>query len=148
MVLESIITAVLTVIIGVTVYAVSQIVSKFLITPVHKQDEIRGRIAHYLVFYANIYSNPGAGTPAQRSTAVDIFRQQACLLRSKTYMIRWYGLLSSIKLVPKIENINKACANLIALSNHISMGSNSPIQLPQVQKWVEEIERLLKLGSE
>ena len=69
MILESIVTASLTVIIGVTVYASSQIVSKFLIEPIHKQDEIRGEIADSLAFYANIYCNPGSGTQQQMSEA-------------------------------------------------------------------------------
>jgi len=147
MILDSVITAVLTVIIGVTVYAFSQMASKFLIEPIHKQDEIRGQIAHSLAFYANIYTNPGAGTPTQRAEAADIFRQQACLLRSKTHMIRWYGFFSYIGLVPTIENVNKACSNLIGLSNSVLLGSNSPVQLTQINEWVEEIEVLLNLRT-
>jgi hypothetical protein len=146
MVLDSVITAVLTVIIGVTVYALSQMASKLLIEPIHKLDEMRGQIAYSLEFYANIYTNPGVGTPTQRAKVANIFRRQAGLLMSRAHMIRWYKFFS-YGLVPKIENVKKAFSNLIGLSNHVSLGSNSPIPLIQIVEEVEEIKVLLSLRT-
>lgn len=140
MVFDSVITACLTVIIGVTVYALSQIVSKFLIEPIHKQDEIRGEIADSLAFYANIYCNPGSGAQQAMNEASKVLRQKATLLRSRTYLIRWHGFFSWINLIPKIENIENASRNLIALSNSIFRGDPA-----QNNQWAEEIKELLNL---
>ena len=139
-VLDSVITACLTVIIGVTVYALSQIVSKFLIEPIHKQDEIRGEIADSLAFYANIYCNPGSGTQQAMNEASRVLRQKATLLRSRTHLIRGYRFFSWVKLIPKIENIDRAYGNLIALSNSIFRGNPA-----QNNQWAEEIKQLLNL---
>jgi hypothetical protein len=140
MIAESVATAVITVIIGVAVYALSQIVSKFVIEPIHKQDEIRGEISHSLAFYANVYGNPGSST-SKHSEATDKFREQACLLASKTRLIRKYGFFSAIGLVPCAQNVQKACGNLIGLSNCINKTGSST----QNVQWAEEIRKLLRI---
>lgn len=66
MIPESVAAALLTVLIGVVVYALGQIFSNFVIEPIHKQDEIRGEIADSLVFYADVYSNPKSSTMEER----------------------------------------------------------------------------------
>jgi len=140
MVLESVLTAVITVIIGVAVYSFSQMVLKFVIEPIHEQDEIRGEIADSLTYYANIYGNPGMGTP-QHISAADKFRQQASQLLSKTRLIRKYGFFSWIGLIPNMQNVMKAHANLIGISNSV----NTKGSATQNVKWADEIRKFLSL---
>ena len=140
MVLESVLTAVITVIIGVAVYAFSQIVSKFVIEPIHKQDEIRGEIADSLIFYANIYANPGMGTP-QHAAAADKFRQLASSLMFRTQLIRKYGFFSWIGLIPEMSNVVKAHSNLIGLSNGINVREYAN----QNVESADEIKKFLKI---
>jgi hypothetical protein len=142
MVDESLITASLTIIIGITVYALSQFVSKFFIDPIHKQDEIRGEIADALDFYANIYTNSGStGIPdEEKREASMVLRQKATLLQSRTHLIRLYGFFSWLRFIPRRENVNKACGCLIGLSNQIFTGD--PLRN---NEWAEETKYLLKL---
>ena len=140
MILESVLTAVVTVIIGVTVYAFSQIILKLIIEPVHKQDEIRSEIAHFLTYYSNVYSNPGLGTP-QHTVAVNKFRQLAALLISRTFLIRKYWFFSWIGLVLKKSDILKAHSSLIALSNSINLRNYAKQNVHRA----EEIRKLLKI---
>jgi hypothetical protein len=140
MVLESVATAVITVIIGVLVYGSSQIVSKFAIEPVHKHDEIRGEIAHSLAYFADAYANPGLGTPKHGEASAKL-REQACLLGSRTLLIRKYSVYSSLGLVPSRQKIQKACANLIGISNQV----NTPGTGTQNVQWAEETKQWLRL---
>jgi len=140
MIFESVLTAVITVIVGVLVYSFSQIVSRFIIEPIHRQDEIRGEIADSLIFYANVYANPG--TPPQLTAqASDKFRQLASLLMSRTCLIRMYGFFSWLGLIPGLSNLMKAHGNLIGLSNNVGKPGSST----QNVRWAEEIKRLLKI---
>lgn len=141
MVLDSVLTAIITVIIGVTVYAFSQMVSRFVIEPIHKHDEIRGRIAHSLIYYANVYANPGIHEKELSTKASDEFRQLASLLLSRTSLIRKYRFFSWMKLVPEMSSILKAHANLIGLSNSIFRSDSAG----QNVKWADEIRQLLKI---
>lgn len=142
MVSENLLTVSLTVIVGVTVYALSQIVSKFFIEPIHKQDEIRGEIADAVDYYANIYTNPGdTGIPDELKTeTATVLRQKATLLQSKTHLIRLYGVFSRLGFVPSRKHVNKASGRLIGLSNQIFDGD--PMRNYQ---WAEDVKILLKL---
>ena len=141
MILESVLTAVITVIVGVLVYSFSQIASRFIFEPIHRQDEIRGEIADSLIFYANVYANPGTASPQLTAQASDKFRQLASLLMSRTCLIRVYGFFSWLGLIPGILNLMKAHGNLIGLSNNVSKPGSST----QNVQWAEEIKRLLKI---
>jgi hypothetical protein len=140
MVLESVLTAMITVIIGVSVYALSQMVSKFVIEPIHKQDELRGEIGDALIYYANVYGNPGKNTP-KHTEAMKKFRQQASLLISKTALIRKYPFFAWTGLVPTKQNVLAAHANLIGLSNGVNMSENGT----QNVKWADETRILLRI---
>jgi hypothetical protein len=140
MVLESVLAAVITVIIGVAVYAFSQIVLKFVIEPIHKQDEIRGDIADALIYYADVYANPGMNTP-KHAEAAEKFRQKASFLLSRTRLIRKYWFFSWIGLIPNLQNVMNAHANLIGLSNGVNMKGYAT----QNVKWADEVKRFLRI---
>ena len=140
MVLESVLTAAITVIIGVTVYALGQMISKFVIEPIHKQDELRGEIADSLIYYADVYGNPGMNTP-RHSEAAEKFRQQASLLISKTALIRKYAFFSWTGLIPTMQNVLNSHANLIGLSNSVNSKGNSA----QNVRWADEVRKFLRI---
>lgn len=140
MAIDSILTASWTVIIGVTVYSLSQIISKFLIEPIHKMDEIRGEIADSLAYYADLYSNPGSGTKQPMRKASNTLRQKATLLRARRHLVRGYPLFSLLKILPQEKNIVTASEDLFGLSNSIFKGNPS-----QNIQWAEEIKEMLNL---
>lgn len=52
-------TAAFTILGGVFVFSLSQLILKFLIEPIHEQRKAIGEILFGLVYYANSYANPG-----------------------------------------------------------------------------------------
>jgi NTP pyrophosphatase (non-canonical NTP hydrolase) len=50
--------AILTVIIGVSVYVLGEVIIEFYIKPVNELSDTIGEVLDSLVFYANIYTNP------------------------------------------------------------------------------------------
>ncbi|MFN6188908.1 MAG: hypothetical protein ACK460_22975, partial [Microcystis sp.] len=54
-----ILTSSLTVIGGIIVLVVGQIITKFFIEPIHEQAKAIGEIAYSLTMYSNVYGNPG-----------------------------------------------------------------------------------------
>lgn len=115
-------TAAFTILGGVIIYTLGQIIAKFFIEPIHKQLMCIGKISDSLIFYANQYSNPGSGMPDEMDKVQRILRQQASLLVSKTHVIKWYGFFEIFKFVPKRIAISEASRELIGLSNSIHEG--------------------------
>ncbi len=62
-------TASITILGGFIVFVLGQIVVKFFIEPIHEQSKTIGEIAYSLIFYANLYSNPGNSFPDERKEA-------------------------------------------------------------------------------
>jgi len=112
-------TSFLTILGGVIVYTVGQIISKFFIEPIHHQGEIIGEIADALIYHARAYGSPGFLEKEYLDKASGRFRQLASLLRSRSYMIRWYGVFKSLKLVPSLNEVEGASKELIGLSNSL-----------------------------
>ncbi len=117
-----VLTSSLTVCGGIFLLVAGQIITKFFIEPIHEQFRLIGEIADSLVFYANVYGNPGFGDPERMSKASDKLRQQASQLRARTNAIRGYQLWQFLRIVPKREGVMEASRNLIGLSNSIHQG--------------------------
>ncbi len=120
-----VITSCSTVVVGVFVLVAGQILTKFFIEPIHEQFRVIGEIADSLVFYANVYSNPGTAPRENMDEASMKLRQQASRLRARTSAVRWYGLWEKLRVVRRRGNIVEAAGNLIGLSNciHQSVGN-------------------------
>lgn len=121
--LKIFLTSSLTIFGGVLVFTTGQIISKFLIEPIHEQSKCIGEIADALIFYADIYGNPGCQmlgeSEGKREETSKSLRQYASLLISKTHMIKLYSLLSMLSIVPRQKNILDASKELIRLSNSV-----------------------------
>lgn len=120
--------AILTVIIGVTVYALGQVAVKFFIEPLDKLSETIGEVLDTLVYYSNIYTNPVIEhEPIEMTTlrkdAEKTLRQKATLLLSKASRVRLYGFASFFRVIPPKKNIIEAHKELIFLSNSCFSGN-------------------------
>lgn len=112
-------TSSLTVVGGVLIFVVGRVIERFLIEPVHEQSRVIGEIADSLIFYANLYCNPGLGKPEEMDEASKVLRQHASRLMARTHAIRSYWLMQRLKITPEHKDILKAHENLIGLSNSI-----------------------------
>jgi hypothetical protein len=117
-----VLTSALTIFGGVMIYVAGQILTRFFIDPYHEYRKIVGEIADALVFYANVYTNPGVGTQERMDEASNTLRQKGSLLRVRSLAIPWYGAFVTLRLVPSWESIMKASGALFGLSNNIHRG--------------------------
>lgn len=125
-------TAFFTILPGVIIYVSGQIFSKFFIDPIHVQREIIGEIEDALIFYRNVYSNPGVLPKEKNDEASARLRQLSTLLRSKTHRIPWYWFFEKLKMVLKFNDINGAAKELIGLSNTLSVKSDANFDTVQI----------------
>jgi hypothetical protein len=137
-------TASITILGGFIVFVLGQIVVKFFIEPIHEQSKTIGEIAYSLIFYANLYSNPGNSFPDERKEAEEKLRSLASLLISRTHIIKPYGLFEEIKIVPKRNSITEASKNLILLSNSIFLPQPD---IKVIIKARKDIESLLDIKT-
>jgi len=122
-VFDILLTSALTILGGVLVFSLSQIVLRFLVEPIHEQAKAIGEIFFGLVYYADRYANPGSGRTEAMTEAADTLRRYASQLEGTTYAVRWYRLFERIGLAPSRERVNEAVGNLIRISNSIHTGN-------------------------
>jgi hypothetical protein len=118
--------ALLTVIVGVVVYALGEVTVKFFIEPVNRLSETVGEVLDTLVFYSNVYTNPVTKNQNQtltreeiddRSEAQKALRQKSTLLSSRANTVRLYGVAAFFRAIPTKNRVDEACRELIYLSN-------------------------------
>lgn len=119
---DALLTSSLTILGGVVVFSLSQIVQKFLIEPVHEQAKVIGEIFFGLVYYGDRYANPGVGQPEAMAEAADTIRRYASRLEGTSHAVRWYRLFEFIGLAPDSEDVKEAVRHLIRISNSIYTG--------------------------
>ena len=138
-------TSSLTVVGGVLIFVIGQIIEKFLIEPIHEQSNVIGEIADSLIFYADLYSNPGIGKPEEMDEASQALRRQASRLMARTHAIRCYWLMQLLRIVPKHKDILKARQNLIGLSNSIHRNDPGLSEVNDARR--REIEESLRIRT-
>jgi hypothetical protein len=143
-----ILTSVLTIVGGVIVFVIGQMIVKFIIEPLNEQSKLIGEIANSLIFYANVgakveqyyyeqiknaytQEEPAKTVLTERykqilqnhwessDEAAKILREQASKLIGLTNSIPFYKLWSLFKRFPKYDNIIKASSQLIEMSNSV-----------------------------
>ena len=107
----------ITIIAGVSVFVLGQILLKLLIDPIHELKRSIAEIAHTLIEHANIYANPGTYETEKEMEISSQFRRLSSQLNAGMYLIPYYKAISRIFGLPSVENINKASKKLIGLSN-------------------------------
>ncbi len=115
-------TSALTVIGGITIFVVGQLLSKFFIDPLDEQRKAIALVADTLIFYSNVVSSPGAN-PEVCGPAQDALRRCATDLMVRTKAIRWYRLWKVVRIALSKDKIIVAHENLIGLSNSVRQGA-------------------------
>lgn len=133
-------TSAFTILGGILIFALTQLIQKFLLEPIHEQSKIIGEIFFGLVYYANRYANPGLGESKDRDVTSDAFRRYASHLQGTTNGIRCYNLLEKLGLVPQHKNVEEAVGNLIRISNSIHSGNGR-----ENHQDAENVKKLLTL---
>lgn len=132
---------------GTGVFILGQIVLKFVLDPVQEQKKLIAEVADALVFYANLYSNPGDNLKKEREEAQQKIRQLGTLLLAKTYLIPAYDWFACLGLVPSFSEITNAHHSLIGISNGVFYHPTTPAHIIRDanQQFYEEIKKNLKI---
>jgi hypothetical protein len=125
-VLKILLTAVLTIIGGVIVFSIGQLVQRFLLEPAQEQGKAISEVCFRLIHYASWYANPGTrSTDDQNKQAQDVakaIRECASRLQATTDAIYCYEFLCSIGIVPTRTKVEEAIGHLIRISNSMDTG--------------------------
>jgi hypothetical protein len=117
-------TIALTILSGLALLVVGQIIIRSFIDPVYELRKLRGEIADALIFYANLYMNPGHEhkTP-EIDAAINALWSLGSRLEARSHAIPFYRLFALLRAIPPRDSIERARSNLIGLSNSIYRGN-------------------------
>lgn len=110
-----------TVVSGTTVYVLGQITVKILIDPLQEMRRLIGRIAHSLMYDANLLCTPSAFSSESRIEVYKRLRGFASELGQQTHLVPHYDVLARSRFVPRLLPVLDAIDKLILLSNRLLM---------------------------
>jgi hypothetical protein len=150
---QALLTAALTVLVGVVVFSLTQLIQRFVIDPIHEQAKVIGRIGYCMTFYAPWFLSPGVnrddeGPGVNRHDEVPkvsmAIRDCASQLLATTRSIRCYDFFARWRLIPSAQNAAEAASKLICLSNAVLVVGPEGAGRQNVND-AHEVERLLGL---
>ena len=130
---------------GVIVFVIGQLVSKFLIEPIHELRKAVGEVQFYLAYYAPIIHTPISRDKERSDKAYDAIMRTSCDLLTKADAIPLYRFLPRRFVLPK-QNIDRAAADLRAVTTHLhETGEKADSHIEDIYRRVERIKRQLQL---
>ena len=138
-------TSTFTILGGVIVFVIGQLLSKFLIEPIHELKKAIGEVRFNLAYYAPIIHTPISRNMERSDAAYGAIMRNSCELLTKADAIPLYGCLPR-RWVPPMKDIDKAAVDLRALTTYLhETGENAVSRINEINARVERIERHLKL---
>ena len=141
--LKILVTSGLTIIGGVSVYTLGQLIERFYITPRHELAKLKGRIAHGLVYYANLYGSPGIAEHKKLDEAEEFFRLAASDLLSCANMVPCLETESKVGLLHRPAELLEASSGLNGLSNNLHTKSDSDEYRIVINQNIDRRERIV-----
>lgn len=133
---------------GVTVYVIGQLLSKFLIEPVHELRKVVGEVRFNLSYHAPTIHTPIGRSEETSGAARKALMKSSCDLISKLHAVPGYFLFRhlSFGVLPNRKDIEKAAIQLRGLSTYVhEKGEKANSNIESVNKRVSKIESLLRL---
>ncbi len=113
-----VLTASLTLIGGIVLLVVGQVITRFVIEPLLDFRRLLGEIAYTLILYEKFLMNvPATADRPQFSEAKEQCRVLASRLYAVSAAVPLYDFLAANGLVPPINDVDSAATHLIGLSN-------------------------------
>lgn len=119
---QAAVTMAFTVLGGVAVFVVGQVLLKVVLEPVQGLRMLIGEVADDLVFHSNVFANPGAHSPEREMESSLVLRQRATQLAARAHLVPHYRVWAYLGIVPSLSNIAIAREGLVYLSNAVSGG--------------------------
>ncbi|SOD19186.1 hypothetical protein [Nitrosomonas ureae] len=108
-----------TVLSGVSIFVIGQLIVKLVLDPVHDLKKIIGQISHTLIERANIIANPGVPTREVMDETSNLLRKLSSQLHAHLYLIPTYDVTCRIFRLPSKEMLLAASTHLVGLSNSV-----------------------------
>jgi hypothetical protein len=131
-----------TVFCGVTIFVFGQFIDKFILEPLSRFEKTRGEIDYHLLFFANIYVNPGTASDDELSKLFSRLRELAVQIITDTYTIRGYWLLVFLRIVPSRRDVGFATNEMFLFPMSFHPGS---IDITEIVNILHKISKLLHL---
>jgi CHAD domain-containing protein len=144
------VTSMLTILGGVVVFVVGQLLSKFVIEPVHELRKAIGEVRYNLLFFAPDILTPIGRTRESCDKVRDALRKNSSDLYIRSEAIRFYPLASWVfrGSVPRREKVADAAKWLRGLSTYMhETGEKANSHIEDVGGIIKRIERDLGLPS-
>jgi hypothetical protein len=141
-------TACLTILGGVIVYVIGQLLSKFLIEPTHELKKTIGEVRFNLALHAQVIHTPAARNPERSQSASEALLKSSCDLLARVNAIPFYGCLSrcSQGFLPHKRDIADAAKHLRGLTTYFGeTGDQATKSIETIGKVVARIEAKLGL---
>ncbi len=117
---EILLTSFFTVVCGTAVFVIGNFIVKIHIEPLDNLLGTIARVYQSLIFYANVYSDPGAMRPAVIRSASHDLRELSSQIWICAYSVKKYEFFRKLGLIPPIGNLIKVHKELMGLSNSMS----------------------------
>ena len=116
-----VLTAALTVIGGVLIFVIGQIISKFVLEPLQELKKLLGKTSYSLVYFAREIHTPVEGDTDKCKIASDEFRKLSSSINSSVESIPFYDCWSRLSngFIPSRHAISEAASALIGISNSV-----------------------------
>lgn len=114
-----------TILSGVLVYVVGQLVLRLVIEPVHNLQGAFAAVSEVLLVNAPFIYNPAALSDEQRRILNERMLSSAANLRAKLMLVPAYGLWRHIFRLPEESIVHSAAQDLIAIGNWSSSSSTA-----------------------
>jgi len=135
---------------GLLVYVSGQLLSKFLIEPVHELKKTIGEVRFSLAFYAPIIHTPASRNPERSQKAYEALMKSSCDLMARVNAIPSYSKLSNLSrgFLPPKQAILDSAVQLRVLSTYVhETDSKANNTLDTIAKLVARIEKNLGFES-
>lgn len=122
-----------TVLSGVSVFVLGQIVQNFVLKPLQDYFSVIGEISYKIKLYSNILVN-SLFKEEDVEKACREMRDLSCRLESKYVLIRAIDILVLFGIVSDVKNVNAASASLIQLANAAGTKGEEDNNLVAIEK--------------
>src|SRR5687768_7681916 len=106
-----------TVLSGVAVFLVGQILLKMVVEPIHKLKQTFSAVAHAYLVHAPILYNPDVASDDQKKETADDLRLLSGQLHADMSLVPLYGLFRWLFFLPSNKKVYEAAQSLVAIGN-------------------------------
>jgi len=133
---------------GIGVYVVGQLLSKFLIEPLHELRKVVGEVRFNLAFHAPTINTPIGRNKENSAAAREALLKSSCDLIAKLYAIPFYDFTRAFAFgaLPDRKAIESAAVQLRGLSTYVhEEGETANASLEVIRTRISKIECFLGL---